>query len=321
MDKKGSTRAILMLFCVLAGILVATQLFGTAKMAAKDTKSIATYFAVDTAYLINTLYSAPDSVRITYPFELENTFRMKISEGNVTLVRRFIFKDNKTTKLFGHNYLTALKYEPVSGKITFTKKPSELIIKANEEITLKQLRCIEDAPAKKIGESTIVIDPAYQDAAKAERTLALSTFLKTAGITSVFYDTTFTRLDDTEITLEERLEFIATDTDVVLSFEIGSHPDSEISYVKAYIPFDSDESQRLACTILNLMTDKIPGIDGISIIPTASKEILKKNKGNTAVLFEIGNINQLRQTNMLYQNLNKLSNSIKEGTKAHYGVS
>jgi N-acetylmuramoyl-L-alanine amidase len=150
---------------------------------------------------------------------------------------------------------------------------------------------------------------------ESERAFTLADHIRQNAL---FYTAGLTRERNQEKSNEDRLKLIGADTDFVLSIHIGSDMDRAKNYAIAYVPFDSRESASAACYILNEIATKLPEITAVAIIPTDKLDLLGKNTGKVALMLEIGNMQQPRDSSMLYTKTFKIGDAIVDGIEAYY---
>ncbi|MBD3303946.1 hypothetical protein GF343_02285 [Candidatus Woesearchaeota archaeon] len=130
---------------------------------------------------------------------------------------------------------------------------------------------------------------------------------------------------DSKADMDARVNVIEQSTgNSVISIHIGNYPDISFNPVLAYINGDSGkikDSRKLACSILNQLSKKIPEITDLSIIPVSIEQLDRFEKGNPqrvlrkdkiAVQLVIGNI-KVEENNILANKIDAIAEAVKLG--------
>lgn len=134
---------------------------------------------------------------------------------------------------------------------------------------------------------------------------------------------------DSKATIAERISRINAKGNTVISIHLGSYDDTSFNPVIAYINGESDNivaSRKLACNILNSLSDKFPEITDLAIVPVSIEQLDRFDiddprrvllKDKIGVQLVIGNVKISKEDNILANKIDDIARGIYDGIDAY----
>jgi N-acetylmuramoyl-L-alanine amidase len=359
-SKKGSVMDIVLLPTfvtgVVLGLIFLTLLYKIGTIGA-DLQFEKKGVAINSALLLTSMFNVHSNVEYTYL--ITKNFIYDFQPGKVIIYEKELNESGRGFQRFAlDGAYGRLTFTPKKIDAKKTPVPSLLFVKQGNEVlvnspfvdknfksNLKLLECSAHLPEEQL--NNIVLDPGYGwDASLAEQ--GSSNPGDQGDVRGNLVESELTRIisakvlgyakdvvagkgrhtrdltRDSKVDIDERVNVIGQSAgNSVISIHIGNYPDTSFVPVLAYINGDSDkikDSRKLACNILNQLSEKIPEITDLSIIPVSIEQldrfetgnpqrVLRKNK--IAVQLVIGNIQV--EDNILSKKMDIISEAIARG--------
>ncbi|NQV09291.1 N-acetylmuramoyl-L-alanine amidase [Candidatus Woesearchaeota archaeon] len=328
-SKKGEVNEELFFFIaeLILTVMVFVILLAYVNSIRDNTLLEKNYLARDVALMVDSVYAAPGKINVGYSFGsidlLDFSFgfneqRAGVLEENGEQTIKFPYADNK------------IFFSPLSigfmrtGELIFIRSSNRLRIGGDIKENLNKIDCpvVETKEDKK----RMIIDAGHggSDSGFVNTNDALNESKITQQIARVFglymedmkdegFFVEFTRdvRYDSERPMDKRLLVIGqSSSNILISMHVGED-DEEINNIKAFVPFESKKSVKLACNIINSLLDEYDDITGASIIP--SEDIILQKP--VSVLLELGNIQADKD---ILNKKDKTALSIIDGIKDYF---
>jgi len=290
------------------------------------------YLSRDVALMMNTIYAAPENVKVEYFAANANLSDYTFESKDYYVIVNEKGKDIAHAKYY--KYATDLTFEEDFPLITnadlimFLKNNNKVQVDEETPDTISDFFCSPVIPGN--NDPYVIIDPGHGDnplfdlgdPGYVTDDIQESTFTtQISEVLNAGFDYDVTRPSDYYITMFERLSVLSR-ADVIISIHLGNYSEQE-NAVKAFISAESEKKQEsitLACHILNNFA-KNSQFD-VAIIPVVVSELSNEDPklvllaDKVAVLLEIGNINNKESIELL--DVYEIAAAINKGIKDYY---
>lgn len=316
MSEEVTVKPASLMFSILLALFVGMLMFYISDRVIKNDEINMVYYVMDNAMMLNTLVFSPGTVMLNYnqdmaKYKLETEgFTLSIYEKSL---RINILDSTKKRAYFGKDAAMPVMIRSL-GKDNYYYKTGSIVFTSEERAGARGYVC-PYINTTNISPS-IIMNPLKEENDRADG-FAYDTLntLRMLG----FWETIKPKVDITRTTTGDNIDLRNLQVrikekgaDMLISARMV---EDEYDFIAVYVPYDSVESSKIACLIINGISEEFDGLEGAAIVPSSENLIGEIDvRANIIIEFHAKD----PEANQFYQNRDRVIKTVQEGITGYY---